>query len=98
MKIYIDDGFCCHITNPSGSLREFDVDFFDGKCTTVIEGYRYVPTGESWVREDGAVFLGEMIAPLKPFHVLDASQRAYEQAQLADMKAALTLLGVNADE
>ena len=45
MKIYIDREFKCHVSS-DGTMREFDVPFFDGKCITFVEGYRYVPPGE----------------------------------------------------
>lgn len=97
MKIYIDSQCRCHTTNPEGSFREFEVPFFDGKCDAFIEGYRFVPSGESWTREDGEVFHGEMIAPWKDFAELDAAQRQYEQDLIADMRNALNTLGVNVD-
>lgn len=96
MNIYIDSDFKCHASN-DGMMREVQTDFFDGKCQTFIEGYRFVPAGESWTREDGEVFTGEMVAPWKPYEELDAAQREYEHGQLADMKAALELLGVTVD-
>lgn len=65
-------------------------EFFDGKCDAFIEGYRFVPAGASWTREDGVVFTGEMIAPWKPYSELDAAQREYER-ELA--QAARILLG-----
>ena len=91
--IYIDSDFKCHITN-DGAMVSVDTDSFDDKCATYIEGYRFVPSGETWVREDGEVFAGEMIAPWKDYSELDAAQREYEREQLADMKAALELLEV----
>jgi len=98
--IYIDADFCCHTSNPDGVFRAFEVPFFDGKCDTFIEGYRYVPKGENWTRSDGVVFAGEMIAPAKDYNVLRAVQKEYEKnaAELSDMKAALNLLGVTLDE
>lgn len=95
MKIYIDNDFKCHVTD-DGSMTAVETDFFDGKCDEFIEGYRLVPNGESWTREDGEVFEGEMIAPWKPFAELDAAQREYEREQLEDMREALRVLGVNA--
>lgn len=94
MKIYIDTECKCHVTNPDNAFREFDVPFFDGMCQTLIEGYRYCPEGESYIREDGAVFHGECIVPWKPYSELDAAQRQYEQAQLADYKAACERMGI----
>ena len=98
MKIYIDSDYKCHVL-PAGDRREFDVQFFDGKCQTFIEGYRYVPYGEEWTRADGEVFRGEMIAPWKPYTELYIAQLEYEAAQLRteleDADNALNELGVN---
>ena len=98
MKIFIDSDFKCHTTNTEGNLREVETDFFDGKCAAFIEGYRFVPSGESWERSDGVVFQGEMVAPWKPYSELDAYQREYERALIADMQNALNKLGVTLDE
>ena len=89
--IYIDTEFKCHITN-DGTLTAVETDFFDGKCDAFIEGYRLVPEGESWTREDGEVFTGEMISPWVSFEELDAAQREYERAMLADAENALAIL------
>lgn len=96
MKIYIDNDCKCYAAAADG-LREFDVPFFDDKCTEFIEGYRYVPCGESWTREDGEVFAGEMIAPWKNSVEFAAEQQAYEREMLADMRNALSVLGVSVD-
>lgn len=87
MKIYIDSDFKCHTTNPSGEYIPTETDDFDGKCDAYIEGYRYVPEGQTWTREDGVVFHGEMIAPFKPYDELAAAQAQYE-TMLAEMDAA----------
>lgn len=89
MTVYIDDSFKCHIKN-DGTMQAVEHHFFDGKCQTFIEGYRLVPEGQAWTREDGAVFTGEMIAPWKSYDELDQAQREYEQ-ELAE--AARILLG-----
>lgn len=94
--IYIDSDFKCHVTN-DGNMAVVETDFFDGKCTEYIEGYRFVPAGSTWIREDGEVFEGEMIAPWKPWNELDEAQREYERQEAADMRAALALLGVTLD-
>lgn len=98
MKIYIDSEYRCHTTNTDDTFREVETDVFDGKCDAFIEGYRYIPAGESWIRSDGKVFRGEMTAPWKDYHVLDGMQRAYELGMLAEYEAALseieTALGV----
>lgn len=84
--IYIDSEFKCHISN-DGTMTAMETDFFDSKCNTYIEGYRFVPGGKTWVREDGAVFTGEMIAPWKPWDELDAAQREYEREQYQELTA-----------
>ena len=89
--IYIDADFKCYVSN-DGTMAAVETDFFDGKCDALIEGYRFVPSGKNWTREDGRVFHGEMIAPWKPFVELDAAQRAYEQEKLADAENALAIL------
>jgi hypothetical protein len=86
MTIYIDSEFKCHTVN-DGSMIAVETDFFDGKCNAYIEGYRYVPAGETWVREDGVVFTGEMIAPWKDWQELDAAQREYEQRRVSELEA-----------
>ena len=94
--VYIDEDFKCHPRN-DGTMREIQASIFDDKCDAFIEGYRFIPHGENWMREDGMVFTGEMVAPWKPYEELDAAQREYERAQIADMRAALELLGVTVD-
>ena len=80
MTIYIDNDYKCHLSDDS-TRRAFDVPFFDGKCTEFIEGYRYVPSGETWTRADGEVFTGEMIAPLRGYNELAAIQTAVDRTQ-----------------
>jgi hypothetical protein len=94
MKFYIDSEFRLHITNADDLYKEIILsekasDFFDGKCQTFIEGYRFVPSGESWTRSDGVDFHGEMIAPWKDYNELDAAQREYERQLLAEYESAL---------
>ena len=97
MTIYIDNDFKCHLTN-DGTMRVFDVPYFDGKCAEFVEGYRYAPAGESWTRSDGEVFRGEMIAPWKDYDQLYKAQLEYEVEQY---KIALdeieTALGVTSE-
>ena len=104
MTVYIDADFKCHVSD-DGTMTAVETDFFDGKCAAYIEGYRYVPSGEVWTRPDGVVFHGEMVAPWKDWRQLDEAQRVYEkgqytamEAELADARAALEILGVRADE
>ena len=93
MVIYIDFDFKCHVTN-DGSMTAIETNFFDGKCDAFIEGYRFVPDGQSWTREDGEVFNGEMIAPWKDYSELDTAQRDYELQLLSEYKEALLVMGV----
>ena len=95
MKTYIDDEFKCHTTNPDCTFREMQHPFFDGKCNAFIEGYRFIPSGETWTRSDGVVFYGEMIAPWKDYNELDAAQREYERQKLAEYAEALRIVGVS---
>lgn len=87
--IYIDLEFKCHTTNPNNAFREVETDFFVGKCTTFVEGYRFIPSGESWIRVDGVAFTGEMIAPWKDYALLDAAQREYEKQLLEESQTEL---------
>ena len=86
MKIYIDDEFKCH-TQAADGLTAVEPDFFDGMCAAYIEGYRFVPAGETWTAADGTSFRGEMITPWKPLTELDAAQRAYERERAAALEA-----------
>lgn len=86
MIIYLDSNFKCHIRN-DGTLIAVETAAFDGKCDVYIEGYRFVPGGKTWIREDGVEFAGEMIAPWKPWDELDAAQREYEREQYQELTA-----------
>ena len=102
MTYYLDSDFRVHTEqDETGSLTpwEDEVGFFTGKCKTFVEGYRVVPEGKTWTRGDGMVFHGEMFAPAVGYDTLKAAQAEYENglAELEDMRAALALLGVNAD-
>lgn len=96
MTIYIDSDYKCH-TSLADGLTAVETDAFDGKCRQYIEGYRFVPSGEIWTREDGQTFTGEMAAPWRPYEILAEFQAIYEEelAKQADMAAALDVLGVS---
>ena len=96
MTIYIDNDYKCH-TSPGDGMTAVETNAFDGKCKQFIDGYRFVPAGETWAREDGEVFEGEMITPWRPYEILAELQALYEeeQAKQADMAAALEMLGVS---
>ena len=98
MKIYLDSEFRCYAEAAEGRTA-VETEVFDGKCRTLIEGYRFVPSGETWTRSDGTVFHGEMVAPWKDYSALAAAQAGYEEAvaELQDMQDAPNLLGVEAN-
>lgn len=100
MIIYIDGDFKCHVSAAKGR-REIETGFFDGKCAEWIESYRFVPEGETWTREDGEVFNGEMVTPWKDLSEAYTAQIAYLERQNAQYEAALSeievALGVNAE-
>ncbi len=94
MKIYIDNEFKCHASNPDGAFREVETEFFDHRCVVFIEGYRFIPPGECWTRPDGKTFCGEMIAPWRPYTKLDAVQREYDRQLIAEYAESLNTVGV----
>lgn len=95
MIVFIDDNYRCHLTD-DGTRKAVETEQFDGKCQVFVEGYRLVPYGESWTREDGVVFDGQMITPVSDYASLQTAQEQYEldQAQATDMAEALSILGV----
>ena len=96
MMIYIDSDFKCHVTSGEGRTQ-VETDAFDGKCDTYVEGYRFIPAGQTWTRADGVVFTGEMIAPWKPWAELDAAQLEYEREQYTALLSKLSEVYENAD-
>ena len=98
MTIYIDNDYKCHTSSGDG-FTPVETDAFDGKCRQYIEGYRFVPAGESWEREDGEVFYGEMVSPWRPYEILAELQAVYEeeQAKATEEMAALVEEVYNSD-
>ena len=101
MTIYIDSDYKCYTSEADGR-RAVETNFFNGKCPEWIESYRFVPEGETWTREDGEVFKGEMVTPWKDLGEAYVAQTAYLERQNAQYEAALseievTLGGVNAE-
>ena len=80
MTIYIDNDYKCH-TSPADGLTAVETDAFDGKCRQFIEGCRFVPFEQSWTREDGQVFHGEMVAPWRPYEIIAELQAVCEEEQ-----------------
>ncbi len=64
-------------------MRACNVLFFDGMCDEVIEGYRYVPKGETWEVEDGMRFEGELICPWRSYYAMRELQGAVDRMQTA---------------
>ena len=98
--IYLDSDFRCNITN-TGGLQAVETDIFDGKCYRYIEGYRFVPEGQTWTRDDGVQFTGPMVSPHKNYDILADYQEQYEESatELQDAEDELSeiesALGVN---
>ena len=88
MTIYIDSNYKCYASVADGR-RAVETNFFDGKCPEWIESFRFVPSGETWTRDDGEKFRGEMTAPWKDMSEAYAAQAAYVTAQNAQYEAAL---------
>lgn len=83
MTIYLDSEFRCHLTAGEG-MQAVETDYFAGKCQTYIEGFRFVPAGQSWTRSDGVVFPGKMIVPWKDIRELERAQFEYECKKTLD--------------
>ena len=93
MTIYIDSDYKCHVSAAEGR-RAIETEFFDGKCDEWIESFRFVPEGETWTREDGEVFKGEMVTPWKDLSEAYTAQTAYLERQNAQYEAALSEIEV----
>ena len=88
MTIYIDSDYKCYVSAAEGR-RAVETNFFNGKCPEWIESYRFVPEGETWVKENGEMFHGEMVSPWKDLGEAYAAQATYVTAQNAQYEAAL---------
>lgn len=80
--IYLDSEFMCHATD-TGSLQAVETEVFDGKCDKYIEGYRFVPEGQTWTRDDGVQFTGPMVSPHEDYDILAAYQEQYKEDETA---------------
>ena len=89
MTIYIDIDYKCYVSAAEGR-RAVETELFDGKCPEWIESYRFVPEGDTWTREDGEVFKGEMVTPWKDLSEAYTAQTAYLERQNKQYEAALT--------
>lgn len=86
MTIFVDRNYKCYTQDGDGRTAH-EVPFFDGKCREFVEGYFYIPQGETLEMEDGVVLNGEMISVWRDSSVLDAFQRQYEE-MLSEAEAA----------
>ena len=93
MTIYIDSDYKCHVSAAEGR-RAIETDAFNGKCAEWIESYRFVPEGETWTREDGEEFRGEMTAPWKDLGEAYAAQTVYLTGKLAAAEADIAELDI----
>ena len=98
MTIYIDSDYKCY-TSPGDGLTAVETDAFDCKCRQYIEGYRFVPSGKTWTREDGVEFTGEMVAPWRDYGILSEFQEVAqeEQAKATEEIAAIVEEVYNSD-
>lgn len=100
MTIYIDSDYKCYVSAAEGR-KAIETDAFNGKCADWIESFRFVPAGETWIRDDSEVFNGEMMAPWKDLSNAYAAQTAHVTAQNTQYEAALSeievALGVNSE-
>ena len=85
MTVYIDSDFKCH-TEPAEDRTAVETEAFDGRCKAFIEGYRFVPAGQSWTRDDGVVFEGEMISPWVDSQTLETAQRLFDELDTRQAK------------
>lgn len=79
MKIvYLDSDYICHLSQSIGFIP-YETDIFDDKCDAFIEGYRLVPEGRTWRRNDGTIFNGLMISPAENLNYLTGAQIQFEK-------------------
>lgn len=87
MEVYLGTDFKVYGTL-ADDRTAFEDSFFDNKCTNLVESYRYIPVGETWIREDGEKFTG-MIAPWRDIRQYDGEQSQYLFNQLIATQEAL---------
>jgi hypothetical protein len=93
--IYLDENYRAHIEQDAETTRMPWADvhgFFAGKCDAFIEGYRVVPEGQTWARQDGTEFAGLMIAPVENPAALQAMQAEVDRETIAELDQAVVEL------
>ena len=88
MIVFLDTDFKVHTTLADDRI-EIEDTFFDNKCVNLIESYRYVPIGKTWVDKGEREFAGPMIAPWRNIRQYDGEQQQYLLDKLAAAQAAL---------
>ena len=86
--LYLDGNYIAHAEQDTEGLRipwEDSCGFFTAKCPAFIEGYRVVPEGKTWIREDGAVFTGLMIAPVVNPTILQTLQAVVDDTTITQL-------------
>ena len=95
MTYYLDAEYRLHVEQEEAMIPwEDEHGLFRNRSDAFIEGYRVVPEGHTWIREDGEVFEGFMMAPAVHYETLALEDA---QARMNDMQTALETLGVNAN-
>lgn len=89
MTIYIDSDYKCYVSAAEGR-RAIETNEFDGKCPEWIESFRFVPADDTWTREDGEEFRGEMVTPWKDLSEAYTAQTAYLERRTVQYEAALS--------
>lgn len=99
MIVFLDTDFKVYTTLADDRI-DIEDTFFDNKCANLVESYRYIPIGKTWVDKGGREFAGPMIAPWRDIRQYDGEQQQYLLDKLAQYESALSeieaALGVNA--
>lgn len=83
MTVYLDSEYRCHLS-PGSGWQEVELDSFEGKCREYIEGYCYIPYGQTYIKKDGTVLYGEMLFPWQDINYLNDLQFKYECQNVLD--------------
>ena len=54
-------------------IHAVEIDVFNEKCAAYIEGYHYVPEGQTWIYDNSAEFHGLMIALTEDYGLLEVA-------------------------
>lgn len=92
--IFLNRDYECSLVEKNDTVQSIETNIFDGKCNAYIEGFRFIPAGQTWTRKDGVTFTGEMIAPFKDYAALEMAQAVFEEltGQITDTQLAIAEL------